>query len=113
MHSVASSLLTTLQGVITRRASDKPSLSDRLEEIRQAMLDSLEDAGAMPLAQIERRVLFAPDAESLWYLRPELLRVIATLRGEWAARQVLEQISVMFSGLLPKGLNSRPAGLRR
>jgi len=113
MISVASSLLLTLQGAITRRAADKPSLSDRLEEIRQAMLDNLEEAGDVSFSQMERRVLFAPDAESLWYLRPELLMVIATLRGERAARQILEQISVMFTGLLPKGLNSRPAGLSR
>jgi hypothetical protein len=113
MISVASSLLSTLQGAITRRGADKPSLSDRLEDIRQAMLDSLDDAGGRPFSQMERRVLFAPDAESLWYLRPELLMVIATLRGERAARQLLEQISGMFTGLLPKGLNSRPAGLRR
>lgn len=113
MFSVASSLLSTLQGAITRRASATPSLSDRLEEIRQAMLDGLEDAGGRPFARIERRVLFAPDAESLWYLRPELLMVIASMRGEMAARQLLEQISPMFTGLLPKGLNSRPAGLRR
>ena len=113
MHTVAFSLLTTLRGVINHRASDKPSLSDRLEEIRQAMLDSLEDAGGTPFAQIERHVIFAPDAESLWYLRPELLVVIASMRGERAARQRLEQISALFTGLLPKGLNSRPTGLSR
>jgi hypothetical protein len=113
MLSFASSLLTTLQAAISHRAADRLSAAARLEDIRHAMLDSLEDAGDMPLTQIARRVMFAPDAESLWYLRPELLMVIASMRGERAARQILEQISVMFTGLLPKGLNSRPAGLIR
>jgi hypothetical protein len=113
MHFVASRLLTTLFGVTSQQTSDKPSKSQRLEDIRQSMLDSLADAGAMPLAQFERRVIFASDAESLWYLRPELLMVIASKRGERAARQRLEQISAMFIGLLPKGLNSRQAGLIR
>jgi hypothetical protein len=113
MHFVASHLLTTLLGVISQRTSDKPSTSQRLEDIRQSMLDSLEDAGTAPIVQIERRVLFASDAESLWYLRPELLMVIASKRGERVARQKLEQISAMFVGLLPKGLNSRRVGLTR
>ena len=113
MPSIVSSLLTTLLGVISQRTSDKPSMSQRLEDIRQSMLDSLDEAGAMPLAYVERCVLFARDAETLWYLRPELLMVIASKRGERAARQKLEQISAMFIGLLPKGLNSRQAGLIR
>ena len=113
MPSIASSLLTTLLGVISQRTSDKPGMSQRLEDIRQSMLDSLADAGATPLVQIERRVMFASDAESLWYLRPDLLMVIASKRGERAARQKLEQISAMFIGLLPKGLNSRQAGFIR
>lgn len=109
MLSFAASLLTTLQDAISSRAADSGP-DDRLEAIRQAMLDSLAGAGVMPYAQIERRILFAYDAESLWYLRPELLKEIATLRGEATARQRIDRISAMFADLLPRALQAgRPA----
>lgn len=109
MLSIASSLLTTLQGAFSSRSVDR-DLEDQLEAIRQAMLDSLAGTGVVPSGQIERCILFACDAESLWYLRPELLREIATLRGEAAARRHIDRISAMFTGLLPGALNMcRPA----
>lgn len=109
MLSFATSLLTTLQGGVAGYPVDGDP-EDRLEAIRQAMLDSLAGAGVVPSGQIERRILFACDAESLWYLRPELLQEIATLRGEATARRRIDRISALFAGLLPRGMNmGRPA----
>lgn len=114
MLSVASSLFTTLQGAFSSRSVDSDiELEDQLEAIRQAMLDSLAGAGAVRSGQIERRILFAYDAESLWYLRPELLMEIATLRGEATARRRIDHISALFAGLLPWALNTRRPALAR
>lgn len=109
MPSFATSLLSTLQdGGAGHPLDGDPD--DRLEAIRHAMLDSLAGAGVVPSGQIQRRILFAYDAESLWYLRPELLQEIATLRGEATARRRIDRISALFAGLLPRAMHAgRPA----
>ncbi len=108
MLSFATSLLSTLQGAFSVNTVTS-DVEDRIEAIRQAMLDSLAGTG-MPSAQVARRILFACDAESLWYLRPELLREIAVLHGEASARRCIDQISALFAGLLPRAMHvGRPA----
>jgi len=112
MLSLANSLLTTLRGAFSSHSADI-DMEDRLDAIRQAMLDSLAGAGVVPSGQIERRILFAYDAESLWYLRPELLREIATLRGEAVARRRIDHISALFAGLLPGAMSMCQPALAR
>lgn len=112
MSAVSSSLLTTLQGILFRSDTRSSSVEDRLDVIRQRMLDSLGGTDALQMSTLQRRVLFAPDAESLWYLRPEILTDISAARGERIARQLLEEISAGFEGLLPQGLMARRAGRR-
>ena len=102
MFSLASGLLSTLLGV--PRDDAAPSVADRLDGIRQAMLDALGHGGDFFLSPLERHVMFAPDAEALWYLRPELLRALARAEGEPAARQKVAAISALFEGLLPSAL---------
>lgn len=88
MPAVSSSLLTTLQGIMFGSDTRGPSVEERLDVIRQRMLDSLGGTDGLQMSALQRRVLFAPDAESLWYLRPEVLMNIAAVRGERMARQL-------------------------
>ena len=113
MLSLASSLLTTIQGVLSGNAPAAWSVDDRLDHIRQVMLDSLDYSGGLFLSPLERRVMFAPDAESLWYLRPELLMALADTEGEAAARKKIAGISQHFAGLLPQALLAPPVGRER
>lgn len=77
----------------------------RLEEIRQAMLDILNEySRERQYASIERRILFAQELESLWYLRSDILRIISQANGEVAAWRAIASITPMFEGYLPRGL---------
>ena len=79
-------------------------LVGRQEEIRTAMLASLSEIESTQPSDFSRTLVTitrANDVESLWYARSELLRLIADRDGEQAARNVLNDITEMFRGLVP------------
>ena len=82
-----------------------------LEDIREAMLDGLGVTGTVAVSKLELRITYATDLHDLWYLRGDIMAAIAAVDGEAIARQKLNQISGMFSGLLPKALTSRSSPL--
>lgn len=95
----------------------RPAGPRPLDDIRLAMLDALGDpasAGRQQAAVLRLRhwVRSCHDGKSLWYLRSDLMQVLSERAGELQARQALEDIDAMFQGLLPAGLQSRPASLR-
>ncbi len=92
---------------------DTVAAAFHMDDIRQAMLKCLDAECAGHFPQVERRIRMASNVPALWFLRPELLMAVATRCGEQAAHQMVDEISAMFEGLLPKGLNSRPSRLRR
>jgi hypothetical protein len=47
----------------------------------------------------------------LWRLRPNLMAELAATYGEDAARLQVATVTVMFDGLLPRGLKPRPSPL--
>jgi hypothetical protein len=96
------------------RAASPPSdsvLENGLEDIREAMLSVLGDDGAKQFPQATRRIRYATDIKDLWYLRGDLMAVLAKLYDEATARQTIASINAQFQGLLPGGLNSRPSPL--
>jgi hypothetical protein len=83
-----------------------------MEDIRAAML-ALVDGIRNP--QIERRLTYAHDIDGLWYLRGELMSVLAPLVGEAAALEKILNITAMFQQAHPERFKSRlkpfkPAG---
>ncbi|OYU43792.1 MAG: hypothetical protein CFE44_16445 [Burkholderiales bacterium PBB4] len=60
---------------------------------------------------VQLRVSYANDIQDLWYIRGELMTILADLYGEAKAKAKILQISDMFKGLLPSGLSSRPSPL--
>ncbi len=113
MNKLADQFISSMQGLLGLAVPDEGRNAFRIEDIRQAMLDSLGDDGCANYPHIERRVLFAPDLQGLWYLRTDMMVAISSLRGEVVASQRIRQITSMFEGLLPRGLVSRPGALRR
>jgi hypothetical protein len=85
-----------------------PKAESRIEDIRQAMLDCLADvARSHEQVQAWARVLYAPDIQALWYLRSDLMLLLASPHGESAAMGRLVTITDMFKGLLPPAQLSR------
>lgn len=80
-------------------------LDGRLESIRAAMLDALmEVEGDHPYGseRIWEQIGRAADAQALWYLRGDLLNLLAGCRGEKVAVAKLDVISEMFRGMIPQ-----------
>lgn len=80
-----------------------------IEDIRDSMLALVEDDGDKP--HVKRRIRYAVDVQALWYLRGDVMAVLAGRLGEAAARAKLTAINEMFENLLPEGLRSRPSPL--
>jgi hypothetical protein len=80
------------------------------EDIRESMLGLLGDS-APKFPHVTRRIRYANDIQSLWYLRGDLMGALASLYGESEARRRMASVTHMFEGLLPGGLTSRPSPL--
>lgn len=113
MNRLASQFISSMQGLLGLSVPDEGRHACRIEDIRQAMLDSLGDEGCTCYPHIERRVLFAPDLQGLWYLRSDIMVVLSSLQGEMIASQRIRQITRMFEGLLPGSMVSCPAAAGR
>lgn len=93
----------------------KPPASDhalRTENIRQTMLAMVDLDGSERAEKLARRIRYA-DLEALWFMRGELMGLLARSRGELAAREQLEGLSGLFAHMLPSGLRSRPSPLNQ
>lgn len=77
------------------------------EQIRIALLAALQGTPAQASHNLVLRIRHATDPQVLWYLRPELMRVLAASQGEARARQILARISPLFHDVLPDGLASQ------
>jgi len=95
-------------------ASDSPSAAtahtahrERTEAIRAVMLDALAGADAPGARTLMLRIHCATDAVGLWYMRPEVMTLLASRHGEATARRTLQRLSTHFQGILPAGLSGR------
>lgn len=114
MLTVTTRFLSTMQGMLNPlRDTASAEAPYQIDDIRQAMLRCLDAEICERYPQVQRRILMAANVPSLWFLRPELLTALAARSGEQAAHEVLDEISAMFEGLLPKSLNARPSRLQR
>jgi hypothetical protein len=86
-------------------------LDSQTDDIRESMLALLEPCGAVRHANLIRRIRYADDPQSLWYLRGDLMAALAASQGERAAREEVLSITAQFEGLVPRALNSRPSPL--
>lgn len=104
MHSIYG-----LLGGAASRGGHLPSVSTA--QIQDAMVAAMRAAGVDLKGTLALRIDAAPDLQALWYLRIELMTVLAAAQGEARAGSALEMISGLFDGLLPRGLSMRPRRL--
>jgi hypothetical protein len=112
MRWTTSNIVSGMQSLMSKSSAHETHDSkEAMADIRRAMLDELTlcDYQVSPLVQ--SRVSDAADIQDLWYLRGDLMAVIAASDGELAAKRKIAHISNMFKGLLPRGLSSRPSPL--
>lgn len=96
-------------GVSTPSATSDDTLL-RTEGIRQTMLSMVELDGSERAEKLARRIRYA-DLEALWFMRGELMGMLARSHGEVAARDKVDRLGAMFENMLPSGLRSRPSPL--
>lgn len=82
-----------------------------LEELRASMGALAASCPGDAATSLGRRIRFAADVQALWFMRSELMGLLARNVGEAAAREKLSTLSVSFKGLLPPGLQSRASFL--
>jgi hypothetical protein len=112
MRFFKGTLRNSIYGLLGNPVAPSDSiLENSTEDIREAMLALLGESGTRQFANVTRRIRYANDIQGLWYLRGDLMAALAAIQGEAAARQQVQKITRMFSGLLPGSLNSRPSPL--
>ena len=112
MRWFKANLRNSLYGLLGNPPSPSEStLASGTEDIREAMLGTLGEAGSEQFPHVTRRVRYANDIQGLWYLRGDLMGALAAIHGEAEAREKIREITAMFHGLLPGSLSSRPSPL--
>ncbi len=115
MHWFKSNLRSSLHAIFSashpQDSSQAVAEDVRVDDIRDAMLVLLGGAEGDRATHVKRRIRYAVDVQALWFLRGDLMAVLAGAHGEGAARQMLLGVSGMFDNLLPQGLRSRPSPL--
>lgn len=107
-QTLRSGLLAIFHVGTTQRESHDETVT--LEDVRALMLD-MAGRPTEASAPLLRRIRYATDPQALWFMRSELMALLARQEGEAVARTKLEVLSDMFRDLLPRGLRSRPSPL--
>ena len=111
MGWISTSLRNSLYGLLGHSQPSDSMLVSRMEDIRELMLDLLGEA-ARHHPNVTRRIRYATDVQALWYLRGDLMAVLAAAHGESQARRQVRSVTDMFRGVVPGSLTSRPSPLR-
>jgi len=95
---------------VSTRASHAEDAAS-MDQIREAMLAMVAADKGDRAAGLVRRIRYATDLQSLWFMRGEVMQLLARDHGEAAAREKVDELSSLFAHLLPSGLRSRPSPL--
>ena len=86
----------------------------RVEGVRDAMLEAIQDLAASPSHDtLTRRLRWAPHAQALWYLRVDVMTLLSSERSEAQASQCLADITAQFRGLIFANQIAKPSRLNR
>ncbi|MEZ5705266.1 MAG: hypothetical protein R3E56_08090 [Burkholderiaceae bacterium] len=68
------------------------------------MLSVLGKEGAVLNPRLHERLLYVHDAHALWYARSDVVATLCKMHGEAHAVSMVQDITPLFRGLLPKSL---------
>ena len=77
------------------------------------MLRELLQGASGGVFMLSRQIAVAPDAQTLWHCRSELMQALSSRCGEAAAAATLPELTPLFQGLVPASLMPGGAGVRR
>jgi hypothetical protein len=83
------------------------------ERFRQDMLKLAQAVPGERSARLALRIRCAATLQSLWFMRSDMMALLAPSLGEVEARHRLDLISAPVREALPEGLRSRPSPLGR
>ena len=89
---------------------EEPDSADT-EHFRRAMVELAETVQGERAARLVLRIRCAATLQSLWFMRSDMMALLAPTLGEAEARHRLETISAPVREALPAGLRSRPSPL--
>ena len=87
MGWIRTGLRDSIYGLLGHSQPSESTLVSRIEDIRESMLDLLGDEAARQYPNVIRRIRYATDVQALWYLRGDLMAVLAAHHGELQARR--------------------------
>lgn len=99
----------SIWSVLGRDTSDAADVA--LERVRSAMLLALEQYGDEKHVRLDMKVSSAREIAELWYLRPEIMHLVASAHGEEVARVCVAKITALFGKHQLGGKSSRFGGL--
>lgn len=110
--NIRSSFYALLARVHPQQEAQSTVLQHSLESIREAMLELVGSASTENShPHVARRIHYAIDVHALWYLRGDVMAVLANRHGEAVALEKVDELTEMFEEFLPQGLRSRPSPL--
>lgn len=83
------------------------------ERFRELMLELARTVPGDRSARLALRIRCAATLQSLWFMRSDVMALLAPAFGEAEARHRLDVISAPVREALPSGLRSRPTPLAR
>jgi hypothetical protein len=83
------------------------------ERFRQSMLELAQAVPGDRASRLALRIRCAATLQSLWFMRSDVMALLAPAFGEVEARHRLDAISTFVRDMLPSGLRSRPSPLGR
>ncbi len=101
MRKRISQFTSSFAALLSEQDTEKNDVNDRLESIRNAMLEALFDIDQISgTKEVWSAVVCAIEIQTLWYLRSDLLQHLAKFWGEPVAREKLGEITKLFQGVV-------------
>jgi len=94
---------------LARQLASEESVTERVRDLMLGLIAQVEVSDRS--RRLVHRLRYASDIQALWFMRGEVVAVLAIVHGEAEALHRVEQMSAEVRDSLPGGLRSRPSPL--